>query len=179
MGNRMVRRLTLAATLAALGSIVKIFFQITTLADFRFSLYEIPLIIAGFVLGPFLGLAAGLSADWVYATVFGYGPNLMTVTSMMWGFLAGVMLYKRKLTTLRLSMFMVLASLLALGINSVQLAMWFGWLSVLGNLPIRIGIMIVSIPIQVYLVRLVVNRVVLETDIGRWAVVYEPANEKS
>ncbi len=166
MGNTHLKRIILAALLASMSAVVKIIFQITTLADFRFSLYEIPLIIAGIVLGPFLALSAGFAADWVYGTAYGYGLNLMTVTAMMWGLIPGLLLYKRKITLAKLTFTIFITAIIGFGINSVQLAAWSGWLATLGNMPIRAIILLVSLPIQVYLVYYLHNRVVLNESIN-------------
>jgi ECF transporter S component (folate family) len=166
MGNTRLKRIILAALLASMSAVIKIIFQITTLADFRFSLYEIPLIIAGIVLGPFLALSAGFAADWVYGTAFGYGLNLMTVTSMMWGLIPGLILYKHKVTVVRVTIAIFITAIIGFGINSVQLAAWSGWLATLANMPIRAIILFVSLPVQVYLVYYLHNRVVLNESIN-------------
>ena len=160
-----MQRITLAAMLAALASVTKIIFQVTTLADYRFSLYEVPLIITGIVLGPVIGLIVGFTADWVYATTMGYGLNLMTLTTMMWGFMAGLMLYKRRITVWRLVLFMPIGASLAFAINSLQLALWTNWITVLGNIPIRLSILLLTLPVQIYLVHLIYHRVVLKSDL--------------
>ncbi len=180
MGKLNVQRITLAAMLASLAGVTKIIFQATTLADYRFSLYEIPLIITGIILGPLMGLVVGFTADWVYAMTFGYGLNLMTVTTMMWGFLAGVFFYKRKVTLLKMIIFMPIASLIAFSINSVQLALWSGWLGMLGNIPIRVAILLLSLPVQVYLVHMIYHRVVLQSELELVSrETYIPAKEKN
>ncbi len=156
-----MQRLVLASMLASLSGVIKIMFQVTTLSDYRFSLYEIPLIIAGIVLGPGFGAVSGFASDWIYSTNFGYGFNLMTVSSVMWGFIPGLLLHRRHFSLLRTMIVIIITAIVSFSINSVQLGLWFGWLAMLGNVPIRLGILIISLPIQGYLVHHMYHRVVI------------------
>ncbi len=156
-----MQRLVLASMLASFSGVIKIMFQATTLSDFRFSLYEIPLIIAGLVLGPALGAISGFASDWIYATTFGYGFNLMTLSATLWGFIPGLILYRKKFTMKRTMIAIVVATIFSFGVNSIQLGLWSGWLAMLGNMPIRLGIILISLPVQGYLIYQIYHRVVV------------------
>lgn len=170
MRSDAVRRLTLTALLGALGIVLKIVFQVTTTPDFRLSFYELPLIIAGMTLGPVPGMIAGFATDGVYGLAMGYGLNLMTVSTMMWGLVAGIILYKRKLTLFRLGLTVVIASTIVFAINTVQLVLWelqddmrLALMTVIARMPIRIIIMLIKWPIQVYLIKLIHTRVIMKS----------------
>ncbi len=173
MQNARIRRITLVAVLAAMAAVVKIVFQVTTTGNFRFTLYMVPLIIVGMLLGPAFGALAGFVSDAAYGIALGYGLNLMTVSAMVWGFLAGIMLYKRPFTFKRLIILIIAASLLEFAINTVQLVI-FQWQddlslavkTVLGFTPNRVITMLLQWPFQIYLVKLLHERILKHWTVG-------------
>ena len=154
--DQAVQRMTLIALLASLAIVIKIIFQLTTTPDFRFTLYEMPLVVTGALLGPLAGIAAGFVSDAVYGLSMGYGLNLMTLSSMMWGALGGVVFYRRTLTLQKIIVFFLLGSLLEFSINTVQLFIWeyagefrIAAMTILGRMPLRLTIIAIKWPVQV------------------------------
>lgn len=153
------RSIAFAGILAALAIILKTYLSITT-AEYRFTFFDIPLMISGIAFGPFIGGIAGFVTDFVYATQspFGFSFNLMTVSSMMWGIIPGLILLTRNKLTLRSIMFIVvITSLVCFSLNSMQLYIWYRE-GMIGNLPARLITLAVKWPIQVYVLKVVYER---------------------
>ena len=92
--NNTTKKLVLAAILAALAGALKTFSDLAenfiggSRTNIKF--FSIPLIMAGYYCGPWLGLASGFVADVAYAAMpFTQGKfgldNLFTITTMIWG----------------------------------------------------------------------------------------------
>ena len=111
--------------------------------------------------GPILGGLTGFVVDVLYivfhpmATSF----NLMTVSSILWGVLGGVFFFTRKdLTSVRIITMLVVTSILTFLLNSYQL--YYIWDLSFADLPLRLGIMLVKLPIQFYTLDALYKRVV-------------------
>jgi len=158
-----LRRMLLAGTFAAMGVALKVF-SLTT-ATFRLSVYDIPLFIGGMVLGPAYGLLIGFVVDWLYVMIspFAFSFNLMTISAMLWGLMGGLLFYRRKtLPPVKLVIVLVVTSLLAFGLNSLQLYIWFGP-GMFAEMPFRIVAMTLKWPIQFLAIKLIYERVLLNT----------------
>lgn len=158
--NRLlIFQIALASILASLASVLKIFSIETPF--YRFSFFEIPLIISGLTIGPFFGGIAGLITDITYMIVKGYTPSLMTLSTMLWGALPGLLfLFKKYLKNESLWGVMVVitilvTSIICFGINTLQLYLWYGTSSLIANLPTRIMIFFVMLPIQSFFALLI------------------------
>jgi ECF transporter S component (folate family) len=162
-----VKRLVLIGILTALASIIKIVFQVTTTGSFRITFYELPIIIAGGLFGPLMGAIAGFITDVVYLVSFGYTVSLMTVSSVLWGVIAGLIIFKKGWTLKRIIIVVLIGSILEFLINGTQLFIWqsTGNLSqdlrvFLPQQPIRILILAVKWPVQIILVKIIYDRVI-------------------
>ncbi|MCF7926294.1 MAG: folate family ECF transporter S component [Candidatus Izimaplasma sp.] len=158
--------LTRAAILVSMSVVLKIFLSFT-LADFRFTFYGIPLMISGIMFGPIVGAINGFVVDWINILMpnLATGFNLFTVSSMMWGIIPGLLLYKRKeLTLISIVSVTLITSVLVFSINSYQLYVWMGK-GMYGALPFRIGTLLIKLPIQVAIIDVLYNRV-LKTDLA-------------
>lgn len=163
----LVKRLVLIGILTALASIIKIVFQVTTTGSFRITFYELPLIIAGGLFGPFMGAVAGFITDVVYLISFGYTVSLMTVSSVLWGVIAGLVIFKKGWTLKRIVIVILVGSLLEFLINGTQLFIWQYTGSLEEDLrvflpqqPIRMLILVIKWPLQIVLVKIIYNRVI-------------------
>jgi len=149
-----------------MGIVLKTF-SLTTL-EFRFSFYDIPLFIGGMVLGPVFGLIIGFVTDWIYVLIhpFAFSFNLMTLSTMMWGFLGGLAFYGKlnHLNMVKLTVLIIVTSLIAFTLNSIQLYVWFGS-GMLAQVPIRIATMIIKWPVQVFAIKVLYDRVLTHTDL--------------
>ena len=99
------RALCLAALLAAMSMILGKFLQIPTpFAEFvRISFENLPVILAGILLGPIAGAMTGVVADLVGCLAYGYTINpLITLGAGAVGLVAGVLAWLLARTPLRL-----------------------------------------------------------------------------
>lgn len=170
------RMITRIALLVSMAVVLKVFVALTW-AEYRLSFYDVPLMITGIMFGPFYGLVAGFATDVVNIVYPNYakGFNLFTVSSMMWGFIPGLFLFKRKYSVLRLTLVVVLTSVVCFSINTVQLA----WMSNGASLSWafltpRIITLLIKLPIQVIIVDVLFARVLFQ-DMRKLEKTYEAA----
>jgi ECF transporter S component (folate family) len=90
MRNKKIRIIALAAVFASMAIVLKSFLSIQLGDDMRISLFPIPLLIAGYLLGPWWGLLVGFVTDTVYFMVSPFASfySIFTISTMIWG-LAG------------------------------------------------------------------------------------------
>jgi len=159
------KTLVFAALLAAMAVALK-FYSFTTL-DYRFTFYDIPLMVTGIIFGPLAGGIAGFITDWIYALAHGYPLGIFTLSSIMWGFLPGLlMVVLRKVNVLTLIVIVLSTSVLAFLINTVALYVLLNG-GIIAGLPARIITMIIKWPIQVIVLKQVYERVILPLKIRR------------
>ena len=125
------RALCLAALLAAMSLILGKFLQIPTpFAEFvRISFENLPVILAGILLGPIAGAMTGVVADLVGCLAYGYTINpLITLGAGAVGLVAGLLgwLLARTPLLCRLSVSAVAAHLVgSVGIKTAGIAAWY------------------------------------------------------
>ena len=156
-----LRRIVYAGMFAAMGIVLKIF-AITT-GEFRASFFDLPLFLGGIVLGPIDGLIIGFVVDWLYVMIhpLAFSFNLMTVSTMLWGFMGGLIFFqKRHLSTPLLTATIVVTSIVAFSLNSLQLYIWLGP-GMLAQVPLRLLTMVIKWPIQVFAIKLLHERVIV------------------
>jgi ECF transporter S component (folate family) len=130
---------------------------------FRVTFFDIPLIILGLMLGPLIAIVAGFVVDWIYVLIspFAFSFNLMTLSTISWALIPALFLYKRKnVSLLKISFVVVFTSLIAFMLNTYQLYIWAG-VGAFGDLPLRLGILLIKLPIQITLVHVLFQRVVV------------------
>lgn len=147
------------AVMAALAIALK-FTSITTM-EYRFTFYDIPLMIAGIAFGPLVGGIAGFITDWIYATTQGWPIGLFTLSSIAWGLVPGLMMMAlKKVDVKRLVVIVIVTSFIAFSLNTFALYQFQGS-GVLAMLPARLVTMVIKWPIQVIVVKAVYERVIL------------------
>ncbi len=125
------RALCLAALLAAMSLILGKFLQIPTpFAEFvRISFENLPVILAGIVLGPLAGAMTGAVADLVGCLAYGYSINpLITLGAASVGLFAGLfgLLLARTPLLCRISVSAIAAHLVgSVGIKTAGIAAWY------------------------------------------------------
>ena len=125
------RALCIAALLAAMSLILGKFLQIPTpFAEFvRISFENLPVILAGILLGPIAGAMTGVVADLVGCLAYGYTINpLITLGAGAVGLVAGLLgwLLARTPLLCRLSVSAVAAHLVgSVGIKTAGIAAWY------------------------------------------------------
>ncbi len=159
--HRPLKHIIMAGFFAAIAIVFKTYFAVTTL-EFRFTFYDIPLFLSGMLLGPGLGLIIGFVTDWIYVLLhpFAFSFNLMTVSTMLWGFVGGIFYFKRDHPVKVLPLFLIIAStsIIVFTLNSIQLYVWFGP-GMIAQIPIRLITLIIKWPIQVYVIHFMQQRV--------------------
>ena len=125
------RALCLAGLLAAMSLILGKFLQIPTpFAEFvRISFENLPVILAGLVLGPLAGAMTGAVADLVGCLAYGYSINpLITLGAALAGLVAGLFGWILSRTPLlcRISVSAIAAHLVgSVGIKTAGIAAWY------------------------------------------------------
>jgi ECF transporter S component (folate family) len=148
-----VKNMVRIAVLVAIAIVLKSFLSIET-QIFRVTFYDIPLMILGLVAGPIGALAGGFIVDWLHVmySPFAFSFNLFTVSSMMWGFIPGLFLFRKQISLRTLIIVVVITSIVAFSLNTIQLYIWYGS-GIYAALPMRIAVLVIKLPIQVSLVR--------------------------
>lgn len=172
--NLSTRILVRTSLLVSMSVVLKVFFSFT-LTTFRFTFYDIPLIVSGIMFGPMVGAVSGFVTDVaniVYPNL-ATGFSLFTVSSMMWGIVPGLLLFKRKLNILNITIVILITSILCFSINTMALYLMFPdttlqW----AFLAPRIAVLIVKLPIQVAVIGVLYERVVVN-DLKKLDKVYE------
>jgi len=162
MQSETLRKLILAGMFVALAVVLKQF-AITT-AEFRLSFYDLPLFIGGMVLGPMAGLAMGFGADWIHVLInpFAFSFNFITLSAMTWGLAGGLFYPLKNLNRFKLTVIIIVASILAFTFNSIQLYIMAGE-GMLAQVPIRLATMVLKWPIQVIAIEAIYRRVLVHT----------------
>lgn len=147
------KNLVRIAILVAMSILLKSLLSIETQV-FRATFYDIPLMISGIIVGPIAGLIAGFAVDWTHVMIspFAFSFNLFTVSSMVWGFIPGLVLFRKRIGYVNLTVVVVITSIIAFSLNTAQLYIWYGE-GIYAALPVRIITMLVKLPIQVFVVK--------------------------
>lgn len=92
MRNKKIRKIALAALFASMAIVLKTFLSIQLGESMRISLFPIPLLIAGFLLGPWWGLLVGFVTDTVYFMISPMASfwSVYTISTMIWGLAGGL-----------------------------------------------------------------------------------------
>ena len=160
MRNKDIRNIVYAALFAAIASVLKIYsLQIT--ADWRISLFAIPLILAGFYLGPAYGLTVGFVTDTVYMIISPYASiwSIYTISTMIWG-LSGYLIKTMRGNIISIIIILALTSLLETSINSIAMLVEGGkdWYYVASGLPKRLITLVLRLPILITITKNMIDR---------------------
>ncbi len=147
-----VKKLAILAILLALGVVLK-FFSIGN-GEFRISLWDIPLFLAGIIAGPIYGGIVAMGADVIYGLCFSPYPFsfIMMFTTIVWGVAGGIFSKKGIKKVWLLFVVVLLTSVLATFINSIYLTLYYGFSYMIGMLPIRLLVLLIKWPITTLLV---------------------------
>jgi ECF transporter S component (folate family) len=153
-----VQKLTLAALFVAIGSFLKIY-SIQVTDSMRFSFFAIPILLAGFYLGPGYGLLTGFAVDTVYFMISPYASfwSLYTITTVIWGF-SGYLIKKlhNRYGIFAFIFIILFTSVFETGFNTY--ANYFYGFDIWVTLVSRIISMFVRIPLMVFIMNLLVNK---------------------
>ena len=159
MRKKLIQKITILAVLTALSMVLKKF-SIDT-GEYRISLYDTPIILAGVIAGPIWGMAVAFISDFLYSLMSGYSYSfIMMFAALLWG-LVGGLFYKKKINYILLIITIFFASILNTAINSLQLYIWYGGGSLIAGLPLRIITMVIKWPITATIVYILYYSVVV------------------
>ncbi|MEC9484527.1 MAG: folate family ECF transporter S component [Candidatus Izemoplasma sp.] len=147
------------AILVAIATVLKVGFSLT-IATYRFTFYDIPLMIVGIMFGPLAGAIGGFTADWINIMVpnLATGFNLFTVSSMLWGIMPGLFLYKKEYSVLKLILVVLMTSTVTFGLNTLQLYIFFQEGSY-AMFPARVVTLLIKLPLQMLVIDVLYRRV--------------------
>lgn len=162
-----VQKIAVLAILMALGIVFK-FFSIGN-GQFRISIWDLPLMIAGIIAGPLYGGICALGADLIYSFCFSPYPFsfIMMFTTIVWG-IAGGLFYKKNIKIWHLVIVVCCTSCIATGINSIYLWLYYGFQTMVAGLPLRLITMIVKIPITTCIVYFIMKAIYSKLDYSKW-----------
>ena len=169
-GKMSTRTLVQAAILVAISIVLSRVGSIMILPTVKLGFGEVPLIMSGFLFGPVVGGLSGLVADLVGFAINPQGPSLhpgFTLSTMMWGILAGLFaIYFRKtkndkeiFTGLRVTITVVISMvIITLGLNTYWLTHLYGDAFIV-LLPGRLITFLVTAPIKCYLITILMKHI--------------------
>ncbi|QMS84276.1 folate family ECF transporter S component [Candidatus Xianfuyuplasma coldseepsis] len=155
------RGITLAASFVAMAIILKSLLVIET-GNLRITMYEIPMVFIGVTFGPIVGGLLGFVVDFVHIlfSPWAYTFNVFTVSNMLWGIIPGLFFFQRPIKRTPLIICLVVTGVLTFGLNSYGIYQYEGMGSLLATLPYRVGLLVIKVPLQVYLIEQLYDRVV-------------------
>jgi len=156
------KTLNRAAILISMSVVLKAFLSIEG-GFFRFSLFSIPLILLGILLGPYIGIIAGFIVDWIYVLIspFAFTFNFMTLSTIAWALIPALFFFRKKeLSLFQISIVIIFTSLVAFSLNTYQLYIWAGS-GALANVPLRLVIMMATWVVQIPVVYVLYQRVIV------------------
>lgn len=152
--------------LVALAMILKSYGSIET-GIYRLTFYDIPLIILGILYGPLVAIMGGLATDFAYVMSRGwiYGINIFTISTLMWALIPALLLFKRRYTVMKLSLTIIITSLIVFLLNTKGLVGFYGQTQLIflegfvpGPLFPRVITAFVKVPIQAFLIHNLLTR---------------------
>ena len=157
-----VKTLNRTAILVSMSVVLKSFLSLDS-PEFRLTFYGIPLIILGIMFGPVIGIIGGFIVDWIYVIIspFAFSFNLFTLSAISWALIPALLLFRKKELSIRgIAIAVILSSLIAFSLNTLQLYIWTGQ-GIYALLPLRFATMILKLPIQIAVINVLYQRVIV------------------
>ncbi len=155
--------LTLTSLLVAMAILLKSFLSFET-GSFRFTFYEIPMIFIGALFGPIVGGISGFIVDFLHVlfSPWAFSFNVFTISNMLWGIIPGLLLFSRnwKKSTLLVTLF--ISFILTFVLNTIGIVQFQGMGAMLATLPYRISVMVIKVPLDMYFILLLHERVFVQ-----------------
>lgn len=158
------KQLTMVAFLVAMAVVLKSFLSFET-GSFRFTFYDIPMMIIGILMGPVVGGLTGIIVDFFHMmfSPWAFTFNIFTVENMIWAIIPGIFLFRKPFTRTRLVAVLVPTAILAFGLNTIGIVQYSGMGAMLATLPYRIAVLFVKLPVQVFFLETIYDRVLLSS----------------
>lgn len=167
--NRLVRKIAMLGMLLAAQVVAGMFISIRLpIATVGFTF--LPLSITAILYGPVWGAVSAVMGDFLIAFLgpYGYYPPMAT-TALLSGLIYGLFLYRKPLTVKRITLCVLVESLLC---SILLQTYWITTLSgqgYLALLPVRLGQNLITAPISIFCIRAVAPRVASLVPEGRLA----------
>ncbi|HNZ50465.1 MAG TPA: folate family ECF transporter S component [Bacilli bacterium] len=164
MRNQTIRKLALASLFASMAIVLKTFLSIQLGESMRISLFPIPLLVGGFLLGPWWGLLIAFVTDTVFFMISPFASfwSVYTFSTLIWGLAGGLIkLVPFKKDLWKYIIVITITSIMETTINT--LANFIYGLSN-ATLPWRILSMIIRIPLLVLATRIILKQFFLLMD---------------
>ena len=123
--NKKVYTICIASMMAALSIILDVL-SVRTDAT-KFTIYSFPLLLSGFLFGPWIGLLSGLTSGLISQIIL-YGFSITTplwvIAPILWGFLSGILFHKvqkKRETLLSISLTILITSLCVTLFNTLAI----------------------------------------------------------
>jgi len=144
-----------AALLAALSVVLGKYVPVLNIDWLRISFENLPILLAGILLGPVIGAAVGITQDLIGCLLMGYAVNpFITLGAALVGAISGVM-YRAPLQRekLRLPLAVLLAHAIgSMLVKSVGLVLWYG--IPMGTILLRIPTYLIIAVLEYLIIRL-------------------------
>ena len=156
--------LTLVAMLVAMAILLKSVLSFET-GSFRFTFYEIPMVFIGMMFGPIIGGIMGFVVDFFHVLIspWAFTFNVFTISNMLWGILPGLVLFQKEFTRTKLLFVLVITGILTFGLNTIGIVQYQGMGAMIATLPYRIAVLFIKLPIQVFFIETIYQRVIVST----------------
>ncbi len=124
MKRKKIYTMALASTMAALSVALDLFSMRSDTS--RYTIYALPLLLAGMMFGPIIGGLAGLAEGIIIQLItYGFTPTtiLWVIAPCAWGLISGLIakIFKYKLTPIKVIINVMITSFIALFINTLAL----------------------------------------------------------
>ena len=155
--------LTLTALLVAMAILLKSFLSFET-GSFRFTFYEIPMVFIGALFGPVVGGISGFIVDFFHVlfSPWAFSFNVFTISNMLWGIIPGLLIFSRNWKKRTLLVTLILSFLLTFALNTIGIVQFQGTGAMLATLPYRVLIMLIKVPLDMYFILLLHERVFVQ-----------------
>ncbi len=170
-----IRKLALASILIALAIIFTRLLSMTFGNFLRIGLGDLPIIISGIILGPFLGAAVGAISDVLGFAIAPLGDFFIpgiTLSAALWGFIPGVVvhhIFKKSNTWSIIVACVTCGLLLDIIMTPLWLSLAYGSLTYFAMLPVQainaVTMMVVNILLTIVLIRALENSKIINVQI--------------
>ena len=171
-----IQKLVLASIFIALAIIFTRLLSIQLGNFLRIGLGDLPILLAGIILGPILGAAVGALADilgFIIAPLGDFFIPGITLSAALWGFIPGIiirLIFKKKNIWTILTACVVCGILLDIVLTPLWLSLAYGSLTYLAMLPIQainaVAMMVVNTLLCVILIKALEKGKIISTEIN-------------
>jgi len=156
--NKELLKLLLAVALTAISVVIDVLFKyVVPIETFGMPFYAIPLVLGSIILGPVYGVMMALVGDAIGVVISGYSYlPLYALAAISWGLIPGII--NRKYGFVKLIFSVLLAYLFANLSNTLANYVYFGQVTALATLAIRLLLIVPNSIIIILVTHLLYKR---------------------